>query len=325
MKNSTSRRRITTLAHGLTVLVAALAIRVAQVPAWANSTPFSQIVVFGDSLSDDGTAGKGLYYWTNGGWPLPPYWDGRFSDGPVWVEFLTTDLGLAQSSLHDYAVGGATSGTAVNFPVPDFHHGVQNQIADYLSSNRGDADALYIVAVGYNDIFIPLDEVPMGDLDAARSAYYQNTIDNIKTLRAAGARHILTWNLTDLGAGNPVPAVRAFLSALTVSFNDALGAARAELAVEGVPTIGMDMFTFANTIYANPAQYGFTSVADVPWPEAPVPGDAFYGGHPSTQFHQLIAQFAERCLVNYFSPSRGKGMPPAQVNALNGLVRAGKP
>ncbi len=199
-----------------------------------------------------------------------------------------------------------------------------------MSSNQGDPDALYIVAVGYNDIFIPLDsglsgEALLAALANARNAYYQNPINNIKTLRTAGARYILAWNLLDLGAGNLDPTVGPFLTGLTVSFNQALADARADLAAQGVPTIGMDVFALGHLAYANPAQYGFTSLDDVPWPDEPVPGYAFYGGHPSTKFHQVIAQFAERCLVDYFSPARGKGQPPAQVNALNGLVRAGKP
>ncbi len=149
-------------------------------------------------------------------------------------------------------------------------------------------------------------------MDAARSAYYQNTIDNINTLWAAGARHILVWNL--MGA-----------DALTVSFNDKLAAALAELAAEGVPTIPMDMWAFYNVVFANPEQFGFTNMTGDPYPGDPIPGYAYFGGHPTTQFHELIAQFGGRCLVDYFSPSRGQGQPPSQVNALNGLVRASKP
>jgi hypothetical protein len=113
--------------------------------------------------------------------------------------------------------------------------------------------------------------------------------------------------------------------ALTVSFNDKLAAALAELAAEGVPTIPMDMWAFANVVYANPEQFGFTNMTDDPYPGDPIPGYGTFGGHPSTQFHEVIAQFGGRCLVDYFSHSQGKGQPPAQVNALIGLVRAGKP
>ncbi|ORX70562.1 hypothetical protein DL89DRAFT_322022 [Linderina pennispora] len=45
--------------------------------------------VFGDSLSDVGT----LRQLTLGIVPPPPYWNGRFSSGPVWNEYLALKLG----------------------------------------------------------------------------------------------------------------------------------------------------------------------------------------------------------------------------------------
>ncbi|HDV5785644.1 TPA: hypothetical protein RJD83_002616 [Legionella pneumophila] len=42
------------------------------------------IVVFGDGLSDNGN----LYAYTNHRRPASPaYYNGRFSNGPVWVEY----------------------------------------------------------------------------------------------------------------------------------------------------------------------------------------------------------------------------------------------
>ena len=46
--------------------------------------PFSEIVVFGDSLSDTGN----LNLASGGVFAGPPYFSGRFSNGPVWVEVL---------------------------------------------------------------------------------------------------------------------------------------------------------------------------------------------------------------------------------------------
>src|SRR5438552_1130863 len=43
---------------------------------------FTHIYVFGDSLSDAGN----VYTLTFHTYPAPPYWSGRFSSGPVWVE-----------------------------------------------------------------------------------------------------------------------------------------------------------------------------------------------------------------------------------------------
>lgn len=62
---------------------------------------FKEIVCFGDSLSDDG---HGSFALTNGTWPAKQYYQGRFSNGPTWVEHVAPN-----TPLRNYAVGGATS------------------------------------------------------------------------------------------------------------------------------------------------------------------------------------------------------------------------
>ncbi|CAG8611334.1 5459_t:CDS:2, partial [Ambispora gerdemannii] len=63
---------------------------------------YKRIVVFGDSYSDT----NNVYKLTGGEWPAPQYCKGRFSDGPVWSEYVAKDLNL---ELVNYAYGGATS------------------------------------------------------------------------------------------------------------------------------------------------------------------------------------------------------------------------
>lgn len=73
------------------------------VPALAPASPFSRLIVFGDSMSDNGNvaAATGFY-------PPAPYAN-RFSNGPVAVEYMASALGLP---LIDFAYGGATTGSA---------------------------------------------------------------------------------------------------------------------------------------------------------------------------------------------------------------------
>jgi len=60
-----------------------------------------QVIVYGDSLADNGNIYKIL------GFPGPPYWEGRFSNGPVAVENLAAILSMP---LTDNAYAAATAG-----------------------------------------------------------------------------------------------------------------------------------------------------------------------------------------------------------------------
>ena len=98
----------------------------------ATAAPvFDRLVVFGDSLSDVGNAG-------------------RFSNGPVWVEQLATRLGLAimpsQKGGLNFAVGGARL---------DPRSGAQNLRAQadmFLKMAPRMSRTLYVVYGGGNDL-----------------------------------------------------------------------------------------------------------------------------------------------------------------------------
>ena len=69
-------------------------------PVAAEEQPdlgFTGIVAFGDSLTDTGN----IFFLTNllfgeeGAVPPPPYYEGRFSNGPVWIESFAPMLGLS--------------------------------------------------------------------------------------------------------------------------------------------------------------------------------------------------------------------------------------
>ncbi|WFD42954.1 hypothetical protein MPSI1_001605 [Malassezia psittaci] len=160
---------------------------------------FSRIVVFGDSLVDNG---NGTYTLSNHTWPSDPaYFDGRFSNGMTWPEQLASMLNITH--VNDYAYGSATtdnriaagySGYNSTLPVPD----VRGQVSMYLKhvEDRADPDALYVVSGGSNDIFfgvsstrnvtqLACDAVAALQRDAAR-------------LRRHGARTILVPTLSEM-------------------------------------------------------------------------------------------------------------------------------
>src|SRR5438128_4627703 len=151
-----------------------------------QAAAFTQVIVFGDSLSDDGNIAHrvrdtfGFSYPSSN--PAFNYSDYRFTDDTntspaanlyvgTWHEQLEkTFLGLAvaKNSLDggtDYAFGGATTKdgtqdrTVINNPFPfsggDFTITIDNmgkQINDYLDSHAHDANDLYIIWGGGNDL-----------------------------------------------------------------------------------------------------------------------------------------------------------------------------
>ncbi len=72
---------------------------------WAEREPATRLVVFGDSLSDTGKMRRTLKLA-----PRQPYWLGRFSNGPIWTDYLEIATGVA---VQNHAVGGAMSGERV--------------------------------------------------------------------------------------------------------------------------------------------------------------------------------------------------------------------
>ena len=87
---------------------AAATVALAVFVASAAAGPFSSLVIFGDSLSDVGNMANAPF----STYPGPYYYNDRFSNGPVWVESLSVDLGLGRvqrstAGGNDFAYGGA--------------------------------------------------------------------------------------------------------------------------------------------------------------------------------------------------------------------------
>ncbi|KTD45888.1 lysophospholipase A [Legionella rubrilucens] len=72
----------------------------------AFNNRFDTMVIFGDSMSDNGNIYRFLWHYLPAS---PPYYDGRFTNGPLWVEYLYQHYFPSDytTGFQDYAVGGA--------------------------------------------------------------------------------------------------------------------------------------------------------------------------------------------------------------------------
>jgi outer membrane lipase/esterase len=178
---------------------------------------YSQIVVFGASLSDNGNATTivpGLF-------PGAPYYPGRASNGLLWIDVVAADLGNSVKPFvnggTNFAVGGARtceiSGTSPN----PFDMCYQTNL--YLTSvlNRADASALYVIdaaTVGNNIFAVINNGLSHSEITTTAPTDIAKIMDK---LYKAGARKFLVTNVPDVGAtprgqGLPSPATTTALS-----------------------------------------------------------------------------------------------------------------
>ncbi|WP_199333773.1 SGNH/GDSL hydrolase family protein [Oculatella sp. FACHB-28] len=261
--------------------------------------PIDQLVVFGDSLSDTGT----VFRATNGAYPPnPPYFQGRYSNGRVWVEYLADRLSLSTSQIDNHAYGGATSSSYSNGLVPGLLSQVQSFTQTHSSVN---STALYVVWAGANDYL-------QGVNDATTPV--KNVIEAIASLSNAGAKRVLVANLPNLGQ---LPATRntansASLVALTQSHNQGL---RRSLKVLGQQQPDLEIAVLdANALYqeaiTHPAEFGFTNVTDAYISSSRAcdrPQQFLFwdGIHPTTAAHQILGEQAFAAIAEHLPSNAG--------------------
>ena len=249
----------------------------------------AEVDVFGDSLSDVGN----VYAASGNTYPAPPYFNGRFSNGPLWVEDVAAAQGatLTPSFLGgtDYAVGGARSGTGLT--------DLLTQVDSYRGSRTASAANLYIVLAGGNDYLFGTPDV---------AATVGNVRTAIERLYDAGARHFLVPNLPLLGnvPKNVGTAAQGPANLIAAAHNAALKNAIAGLRATraGIAITDVDTASLFETVRLNPSVYGLTDVTHAAYSNgvvAPgVDGYLFWDDlHPTRNGHRLLGAEANRLLA----------------------------
>ncbi|MEO7145239.1 MAG: SGNH/GDSL hydrolase family protein [Bryobacteraceae bacterium] len=261
------------------------ALLLSSVPLIAQ-IPFTQFVVFGDSLSDNGNfyAGTTLLGVPQPGPPL--YATGKFTDGTNSVPFTTAPLGLwieqlaAKMNLPapqpyakggmNYAVASAETGKNPGFSprtlsVPY----LTDQLNLFLATHpTPPVNALYVFWGGGNDILAGLDS----------TTAVSNIQGNINTLATAGAKYFFWANQPPVGEvpENINTSNRSALDAASVTYNNAMTSAIARLktAHAGITIITGDAYSGFVSMTQNPLEYGFVNVTS--------PAQGLIGVNPNT-------------------------------------------
>jgi len=282
---------------------------------------YTSIVVFGDSLSDDGndailSAAKNTINAQVPG-PASNYTASRFTDGMdtvpaargyagVWLEQLAASLpGRPEppnslSGGTNYAYGFATTdvgttvftygpGNSLSFTVEN----MGQQVSDYLATNPVITNkTLFIVWGGANDLFA-------ATTPAQITAAAMRDIALVQRLINAGATDIMVPNLPPLGltprfngsAATSVPATQA-----AQGFNQALAAGLAALPAANpgktLHIFPLDTYTLFNAIIGPPLLSRFTNVTASAQGNSAVNPDTYLFWddlHPTVAGHNLIA------------------------------------
>ena len=299
---------------------------------------FSQIIVFGDSLSDTGNVRDRTDSKTGGAAEFPSgtfnYSDGRWTNSSdtdpgsgtyvgVWHEQLARTFLNISASTHslgggtNYAFGGATTepGTHeetvhtspvfgdITITIDD----MVKQMDDYLAARPIDPNALYVIWGGGNDLF--------NDESATNVTVTADRVAVLmERLALAGAKYIMVPNIPPLGLIPKYmsdPSKQRSLSAAAADYRGQLRAnltaSISDLAAQGItPTIyPVDAWTNTIRVMAYPDRYEFLDIRNVARGNSAANPDDFLfwdEKHPTTAGHYQTAKGAHDALTLPFTP-----------------------
>lgn len=307
-------------------------------PQKAIASNFNGFYVLGDSLSDTGNT----FAATQGTIPVPrvnnsnrpAYFQGRFSNGPIWVDYFGSQKGLTPTPFVtllanpnivptdgvNFALGGAQTGIVSSFPgFQDNIPGVLGQVGLLRQNLPVDPNALYSVFGGANDYF-------SGNTNV--NQIVQNLTNSIGSLTQEGAKNFLVFNLPNLGESpfGKRLGIPDQLNQLTQAHNLQLASAISDIRTSNpdLNIYSVDINTLFNTVRATPAKFGFKDVTNpcVTGNFLQVtnicdnPDDFLFFDdvHPSSRAHNLIAQAA-------LTAVKGKTIP--EPSAVLGMLALG--
>jgi len=244
---------------------------------------YSNLYIFGDSLSDSGNNAVVLApnvtpvpIAGNSFIPTYPYTSGRYTDGQVWAQTLASSLGLtANPSLlggTDYAFGGATTGPlTLGGLLNPFPPSLETQAAFFLSqaNDVAPSDALYVIAGGGEDALHALTGISgcggnlvcVDGIIQSTAATFAGNIGNIVSeLELAGASNIVVWDVPDVGDAPAVGTLGASSlgTMIASSMNTALSSA-----IGGDPDVKVfGAFGLLDDVVDNPSAFGLSDVTN---------------------------------------------------------------
>jgi len=271
---------------------------------WPSSdTVIDDLVIFGDSYSDTGNI-----FAASGGTfpPSPPYFEGRFSNGPIWVDIIAPWLGLEAEDVLNFAAGGATTGREGFVPpglglesgLDPALPGLLDQIDQYVAlagADGLDSDDLHVLWFNGNELQV-VDPTEPAAIESTVIQSVTNIATAVATLESLGAEKIAIANAIDIGTlPLALETGRGPVGTLVAEFYNSALALTIDLLEQQLELdiFEIDAFSLSQAFATNP-EFGFTNVTepllDVPAAANPEEFLFFDTVHYTTQAHEFFAE-----------------------------------
>ncbi|WP_246814135.1 RICIN domain-containing protein [Ferrimonas balearica] len=224
------------------------------------------------------------------------------SNGDIYATRLAEALGIA---IDNVSRSGATTSQIING-----RGGDPGQLLQLLGDPAvADADALYVLWGGFNDVYYGDDSSPR-----SLSAAINDLATILDTLEQAGARYVMVPNLLDVGlwpavTGSDVATHRLRSLTFNAQLQLMLQARQGSLRV-----VEFEVFDWADAIAANPSDYGISELSVPCEDREPVSGSSdapvadcrgylFWDDfHLAAEVHQRIAERMQSLLALEAAP-----------------------
>jgi phospholipase/lecithinase/hemolysin len=256
-----------------------------------SAVAFTALVAFGDSYTDTGIAPSSPPY----------YWNGRFSNGPLLIEYLSQILGFAYNPANNFAVSGTESDEL----------GLQ---IDHFAGTTDSKNVLFSIWSGNNDFGNHLN---IGVNDAAWNTQINSVVSSLMEasdlLYQKGARNIVLFNQIELTRvpyilNNYSASFRSYIAWKIQTFNSRLAQAVPNLlnSHPGLQVYLIDIHSDLDYLLNSYASLGFTQ-ATLGALDDPNLSDTSFSGpgaeyvfwdseHPTTKTYGLLAKWVAHAL-----------------------------
>lgn len=293
---------------------------VGQAGAATLADSYTSFWALGDSLSDNGNLSY-LAYGVGTDWNYSDqtgtnaYYEGRFTNGPSWAEYVAEDFKAAGQANGNLAYGGAEA--LEDDTWWDLTPGLDYQrkaLIDDHASDFGD-NPLVSIMIGANDLMGAMGDANIIDIavDAANKI-----ASTARTLAQNGVGDFLIANMPNLST---IPRYAMFQTSLqntalaaSEAFNRQLANNITDLRREGMQVATLDLWSILGDLQASPEAYGLTdgmrpclypnadAAAAYGEPETCAEADAlsrlfFDSVHPSARVHEAFGDAVREALA----------------------------